>query len=209
MAHGFNPDPPALARMYAPQVTQSAQHVLGFKDAEAAGVPAAVALPTEVEQQYVVPVVAQHTGVGKEARLGQPAPRGQLWPRPQPAPPPDEGDSVSFDLNAPGGLVTVDASVLLVSSSLVICLDRTTDPNLTLDASALQEIADGFEHIVLPRLRVFFGQESDVNADGHVTVLFSPLVADTGTAYVNPYDLVTDPGSRPPGVAANDRTVSR
>jgi hypothetical protein len=61
---------------------------------------------------------------------------------------------------------------------------------------------------VLPRERLFFGQESDVDADGHVTVLFSPLVQDLGAiAYVNPYDLITDPEARPPGVAANDQEL--
>ncbi len=138
---------------------------------------------------------------------GQPIPRGQLWPLPPPVPPPAEGSTVPFQVGTPSGVETIDASVLHVSPSLVIALDRTTDPSLSLDASDLQEIADGFEDVVLPRLRVFFGQESDVNADGHVTVLFSPLVAQTGTAFVNPYDLVTDPGSRPAGVAANDQEL--
>lgn len=112
-----------------------------------------------------------------------------------------------FEISAPSGVVTIDASVLLVSNALVIALDQTTDPSLTLDASTLEEIATGFEQVALPRLRVFFGPESDVNADGRVTVLFSPLVADTGTAYVNPYDLVTDPALQPAGVATNDQEL--
>jgi hypothetical protein len=39
-------------------------------------------------------------------------------------------------------------------------------------------------------------------------VLFSPLVAELqATAYVNPYDLITDPLARPQGVAANDQEL--
>ncbi len=143
------------------------------------------------------------------ALQGLPVPRGQLDPPgPRPAPPPNVGEMVDFEINANAGLVTVSAEVLLVSASLVIALDRDTDPSLELDATKLADIAAGFEDIVLPRERIFFGQESDVNDDNHVTVLFSPLVYETGaTAYVNPYDLVTDPAARPPGVAANDQEL--
>jgi hypothetical protein len=142
----------------------------------------------------------------RERLAGHPAPRG-MAPPPPPAPPPDPGDTVQFQIDATSGLVTIDASVLHVSSSLVVCLDKTTDPSLELEPTLLQEISDGFEDIALPRLRDFFGQESDVNSDGHVTLLFSPLVADLATAYVNPYDLVTDPELRPAGVAANDQEL--
>lgn len=143
----------------------------------------------------------------RQRLAGQPVPRGQLPVPPLPPPPPAAGDTLPFEIGTPTGIQTVDASVLLVSDALVICLDRTTDPSLTLDGSDLEEIALGFEQVVLPRLRQFFGQESDVNADGRVTVLFSPLVAETGTAFVNPYDLVTDPALRPSGVAANDQEL--
>lgn len=140
---------------------------------------------------------------------GLPVPRGHLdRPGPRPAPPPNVGEMVDFEIGTSGGVVTVAAEVLLVSASLVVALDRDTDPSLELDATMLTEIAAGFEDIVLPRERIFFGQESDVNDDGHVTVLFSPLVYEDGaTAYVNPYDLITDPSARPPGVAANDQEL--
>ena len=139
---------------------------------------------------------------------GLPTPRGHLdRPTPQPLPPPNVGEMVDFEINANAGLLTISAEILLVSNSLVIALDRDTDPTLELDATKLAEIAVGFEDIVLPRERIFFGQESDVNDDGHVTVLFSPLVYETATAYVNPYDLITDPAARPVGVAANDQEL--
>jgi len=144
---------------------------------------------------------------------GLPVPRGHLdppgpWPGPRPAPPPNVGEMVDFQVGTDTGVVTVAAEVLLVSASLVVTLDRDTDPSLEVDATMLTEIATAFEDIVLPRERIFFGPESDVNDDDHVTVLFSPLVYDTGaTAYVNPYDLVTDPAARPPGVAANDQEL--
>jgi hypothetical protein len=176
--------------------------------------PGRAAARTPVQGPARTPAVMVTCGLDHEAladlraRLaGQPAPRGRLHPPPLPAPLPDPGDTVAFEVGTPGGVETVDASVLLVSDALVICLDRTTDPALTLDGSDLEDIALGFEQVVLPRLRVFFGPESDVNADGRITVLFSPLVAQTGTAFVNPYDLVTDPALRPAGVAANDQEL--
>jgi len=143
----------------------------------------------------------------RDLLAGHVPPRGQLHDPIPPGPTPTEGATVSFEIDGGGGVETVDASVLYVSSALVICLDKTTDPSLTIDGSDLQAIADGFENVVLPRERIFFGQESDVNQDGHITLLFSPLVANTATAYVNPYDLITDPSLRPAGVAANDQEL--
>lgn len=143
----------------------------------------------------------------RDRLAGQAPPRGQLPAPLPPGPTPNEGATVTFEISGGSGVETIDASVLHVSSTLVICLDKTTDPSLTLDGSDLQAIADGFAQVVLPRERIFFGHESDVNQDGHITLLFSPLVADTATAYVNPYDLITDPALRPAGVAANDQEL--
>ncbi|MFH2009643.1 MAG: hypothetical protein ABI333_23825 [bacterium] len=127
---------------------------------------------------------------------------------PLPVPPPNPGELVSFEIGTSTGIVTVQSEVLLVSASLVIAIDRDTDPTLELDATTLDEIATGFEDIVLPRERIFFGDESDVNDDGHVTLLFSPLVYESGaTAYVNPWDLITDPLVRPSNVAGNDQEL--
>ena len=112
------------------------------------------------------------------------------------ADPPNVGDTVQFEISdSATTYATIDAEVMSVTDELVIAFDRTTDPGLAIDATILDELAANFAGIVLPRERVYFGAESDVNEDGHVTVLFSPLVfTATGgvTAYVSPCDLLAD-----------------
>jgi hypothetical protein len=111
------------------------------------------------------------------------------------ADPPNVGDTVAFEIADSAFTHTaIDAQVMAVSDELVIAFDRTTDPGLAIDSAILDELSANFADIVLPRERVYFGPESDVNADGHVTVLFSPLVftASGATAYVSPCDLLAD-----------------
>jgi hypothetical protein len=115
---------------------------------------------------------------------------------PTKADPPSVGDLMSFEISDSGTThTTIEAEVMDVSDELVIAFDRTTDPDLTIDPVILDELAANFADVVLPRERIYFGDESDVNEDGHVTVLFSPLVfTATGgvTAYVAPCDLLAD-----------------
>jgi hypothetical protein len=187
--------------------------------------PFTVGLPQQRSRRTITPAITPNERLGRWGCLsgggqvdlarvvdglrGLPVPRGQVdRPVPRPVPPPNVGEMVDFEINSNAGLVTVATEVLLVSASLVVVLDRDTDPTLELDATMLADIASAFEDIVLPRERIFFGVESDVNDDNHITVLFSPLVNESGaTAYVNPYDLVTDPAARPAGVAANDQEL--
>ncbi len=107
--------------------------------------------------------------------------------------PPIVGDMIDFTIKGGAGYEQIQAEVMIVSSELVIAFDRTTDPTLSVDVTILNDMADNFADTVLPRERIYFGQESDVNSDGHVTMLFSPLVfTATGgvTAYVFPCDLL-------------------
>jgi hypothetical protein len=111
------------------------------------------------------------------------------------ADPPQVGDGqVLYVSNGAGQRVEIIAEAVIVSEELVILLDRTNpNPNGELDPAdpKFDEIVAGFESLILPRERFYFGQESDVNGDGHVSVLFTPLVPEIGAmAYVSPTDLL-------------------
>lgn len=111
------------------------------------------------------------------------------------ADPPQEGDTISLTISSGSGYVDIDCEVMSVTDELVIVFDRTTVADLDVDAEILDEVAQNFSEVVLPRERIYFGQESDVNDDGHVTMLFSPLVytgSGGATAYVYPCDLLED-----------------
>jgi hypothetical protein len=112
-------------------------------------------------------------------------------------PPPAVGEFITLAINDGFGYVDISCEVMIVSETLVIVFDRTTDPEMTIDGDILAEVSDNFADLVLPRERIYFGEESDVNDDGHVTLLFSPLVYEGSggaTAYVFPCDLL-EPGA--------------
>lgn len=115
-------------------------------------------------------------------------------PSPPPPPPPVAGDHRAFKVAHPvtNKVSDIDAECIRVGSSLVVWLDRTTSTPKPADITAdkLDGVVAGFETTVLPRHRVFFGKESDVDQDGMVHILYTPLFADTGVvAYVSLCDL--------------------
>jgi len=123
---------------------------------------------------------------------------------PYKADPPEVGETITLTVSNGMTYEEIECEVMVVSDELVVVFDRTTTADLTVEADVLDEVADNFEQLVLPRERTYFGEESDVNEDGHVTMLFSPLV-NTGTggatAYVFPCDLL-EPGA--PGCPATN-----
>jgi hypothetical protein len=136
--------------------------------------------------------------------------RGKPWGEggPPPEPAPNEGETRQFEIADGNNVVqTIDAEAVKVTSELVIYMDRTTPGAGDIATADLDEIAAGFGDVVLPRERIFFGQESDVNDDQHVSVLFSPLTYEHAVAYVSPWDLVTDPQDQPPNVPTNNQEL--
>ncbi len=139
-------------------------------------------------------------------RQDRPKPWGEGGPPPEPAP--NEGETRQFEIADGNNVVqTIDAEAVRVTSELVIYMDRTTPGAGDIAADDLDEITAGFGDVVLPRERIFFGQESDVNDDQHVSVLFSPLTYEHAVAYVSPWDLITDPQEQPPGVPTNNQEL--
>jgi hypothetical protein len=115
-------------------------------------------------------------------------------PPPPPATPPNVGDHRNFKVMDATWkkVLTVDGECIKVGSSLAIWLDRTTtDPAVAaVDPTKLDDIVNGFAGTVLPRHHTFFGQESDVDQDGLIHVLYTPILAKMGTvAYFFACDL--------------------
>lgn len=105
--------------------------------------------------------------------------------------PPKVGDSREFKVRVGSQLNTITAEAISVDGIAVFWLDKTTTPLASIEPKSLAELADGFATLIVPRLRVFFGAESDVDGDGLISVLLSPLVPQTSAvAYVSPCDLV-------------------
>ncbi|MBI4703377.1 MAG: hypothetical protein HY744_19860 [Deltaproteobacteria bacterium] len=122
--------------------------------------------------------------------------------------PPVEGEKRDLEIADGNGVVhVISAEAVRVTDRLVVYLDRTTPGSGDIAPADLDAITAGFGEIVLPRERIFFGQESDVNGDGHVSVLFSPLTYEVAVAYFNPWDLITDPEIQPAGEVTNNQEI--
>jgi hypothetical protein len=78
--------------------------------------------------------------------------------RPVRADPPAVGEIATFHINGGAGILDIDCEVMSVTDELVIAFDRTTTPDLDMDAEVLDEVAQNFADVVLPRERTYFGQ---------------------------------------------------
>ncbi|MCA9672823.1 MAG: hypothetical protein KC503_44830 [Myxococcales bacterium] len=117
--------------------------------------------------------------------------------------PPKVGETREFKVGSGGGTpVTITAEAIHVDNVAVFWIDKTTTPLATISSEDLKQLTDEFANIIVPRERVYFGKESDVDGDGLISVLLSPLVAGSAVAYVSPCDLVN--ASSLPGCAASN-----
>ncbi|MBN1771710.1 MAG: hypothetical protein JXB32_10640 [Deltaproteobacteria bacterium] len=122
-----------------------------------------------------------------------------------PLPPPTVGDRRSFQISdAAGRPQTIEAECLAVGDDIAAWMDRTTAGGEDPAAGTLADVMTGFDEIVLPRHRIFFGEEPDTCGDGVINLLWSPLVADVGAmAYFSPCDMF-DAAALPPGCGASN-----
>jgi len=111
-----------------------------------------------------------------------------------PGPPPTVGERRGFRvMDAADQVLDIEGECVMVGGSLAAWLDRTSsDPApAAVDPDMLDGISAGFQQTVMPRHHIFFGQESDVDSDGLIHLLFTPVFAGSGViAYVSLCDLV-------------------
>ncbi|MBW2262568.1 MAG: hypothetical protein JRG91_11395 [Deltaproteobacteria bacterium] len=102
------------------------------------------------------------------------------WDTYPPDDPPVLDEVKTFQIrNGSGTVVDIDAQCQIVNDEIAIWFDITSTPTPTVDD--LDEIVRLFGVIVMPRERIFFGQESDYNEDGVLHVLFISSGAATAT----------------------------
>ncbi len=90
------------------------------------------------------------------------------------------------------GSETIDAKVIATGATAVVWADVTAAHPAVLDDGFVQQFLADFEAIVMPRERSVFGVESDLDKDGHVQLVFSPLTHDTAVAFFTGCDLKSD-----------------
>lgn len=103
---------------------------------------------------------------------------------------------------------TFDATLVYASSSLYVYID--TRDVTSLSQSSIDSIATDFEDIAVPIEHELFGYESDVDDDGHITILMTQVVnglSSSGgliTGYFFPGDLFATSSSNP---ASNEMEI--
>ena len=71
----------------------------------------------------------------------------------------------------------------------MVWADVTPAHPAVLDAAFVQEFLNDFESTIMPRERAVFGIESDLDKDGHIHLVFTPVTGDTAIAFFTGCDL--------------------
>jgi hypothetical protein len=119
----------------------------------------------------------------------------------------DEERAINVAL--PTGSETIQAKAIAVGKSAVVWADITPAHPAVLDPTEVQAFLTDFENIILPRARTIFGVESDLDTDGHIGLVFTPLTYQTAVAFFISCDLKLSicrrqPGGVPPTLNAID-----
>jgi hypothetical protein len=97
---------------------------------------------------------------------------------------PAVGDTTVFNvISTMNSLTTyqeVTGELRYASGDLYVYVDRENRNNISDDD--LQKLAYNFEGVALPRERALFGHESDINLDGHITILMTCTVNRMATS---------------------------
>jgi len=84
---------------------------------------------------------------------------------------------------------TIDAEVYAVSKTAVVWADVTAAHPAKLDKTFVDEFLKDWDDVILPRERAVFGVESDLDGDGRIGLVFTPLTYATAVAYFSGCDL--------------------
>jgi hypothetical protein len=86
---------------------------------------------------------------------------------------------------------TITAKVAAVSPRAIVYVDTTPAHPATVEATFIQEFLNEFDQTILPRERDVFGMESDLDGNGRIGLVFTPLTKDSAVAFFAGCDLQT------------------
>lgn len=100
------------------------------------------------------------------------------------------GTTRTINVQRAVGFETIQAKAIAVGKSAVVWADVTPAHPANLDTTFVNQFLSDFEDTILPRERTVFGMESDLDGDGHISLVFTPLTYDTAVAFFTGCDLV-------------------
>lgn len=102
---------------------------------------------------------------------------------------PAVGDERTFTIARQWNPELITAQAVAVGTSAIVWSDVSTQHPADLDADFAAEFLADFDQVILPRARTIFGTESDIDGNGRIHLLFTPLTYDTAVAYFSGCDL--------------------
>jgi len=83
----------------------------------------------------------------------------------------------------------IDAEVFATSATAVVWRDITPAHTANLEKAFVDDFLADFDKLILPRERTVFGMESDLDGDGRIGLVLTPLTYKTAVAYFTGCDL--------------------
>jgi hypothetical protein len=96
----------------------------------------------------------------------------------------------TFRVDGAQGTETITAKAVAVSDRAVVWADTTAAHPAVLDPAFVSAFLADFDKTILPRERNVFGVESDIDGNGRVGLVFSPLTKDSAVAFFQGCDLL-------------------
>jgi hypothetical protein len=104
------------------------------------------------------------------------------------------GDTRTFHAPTPTGFEDITVQALAVGAHSIVWADTTAAHPAVLDPAFVTQFLSDFDNTILPRERTVFGIESDLDGDGHIGLVFTPLTYKTSVAFFSGCDLVSFKG---------------
>ena len=91
----------------------------------------------------------------------------------------------------PGDFESIQVEAVALGEHAVVWADVTPAHPANLESGVAAELLRDFERTILPRQRAIFGMESDIDGDGRISLVFTPLTYRTAIAFFSACDLKT------------------
>lgn len=100
-----------------------------------------------------------------------------------------QGATRTLKIQTSTSFETVDVQAIAVGAIAVVWADVSLAHPANLDPTFVAQFLSDFETKIVPRERTIFGVESDLDNDGHIGLVFSPLTYQTAVAFFTQCDL--------------------
>lgn len=100
-----------------------------------------------------------------------------------------KGTKKTIFMSTKSGVEEIEVEAVAIGKGAVVWKDVTALHPATLEDDFVTQFLTDFDELILPRERAIFGVESDIDGDGHIALVFSPLTHDSAVAFFSGCDL--------------------